>query len=195
MEFCYVLFLFLSSLPPCSASGAYKGQTKSKWFFQVDVSSKKRTNEFNFTTMGLVFVCLLEKIGEGHQKYISKLTDLYLATSKILGDFFQNYMNFRQICLVEFSFKFFDKSSNKRNFLEIINLYRLPCAHRTSAGTTASEFLLYRLQVDCLAGSYKNNWFYFLFRWVLSHRTSHQGLNSPKRFTYLLSGSMSLILN
>ena len=23
-----------------------KGQTKSKWFFQADVSSKKRTNEF-----------------------------------------------------------------------------------------------------------------------------------------------------
>ena len=28
-----------------------KGQTKSKLFFQADVSSKKRTNEFNFTTM------------------------------------------------------------------------------------------------------------------------------------------------
>ena len=28
-----------------------KGQKKSKWFFQVDVSSKKRTNEFYFTTM------------------------------------------------------------------------------------------------------------------------------------------------
>ena len=28
-----------------------KGQTKLKWFFQADVSSEKRTNEFNFTTM------------------------------------------------------------------------------------------------------------------------------------------------
>ena len=28
-----------------------KGQTKSKWFFQADVSSKKQTNEFDFTTM------------------------------------------------------------------------------------------------------------------------------------------------
>ena len=28
-----------------------KGQNKSKLFFQVDVSSKKRTNEFFFTTM------------------------------------------------------------------------------------------------------------------------------------------------
>ena len=28
-----------------------KGQTKSKWFFQAEVSSKKRTNEFYFTTM------------------------------------------------------------------------------------------------------------------------------------------------
>ena len=30
---------------------AAKGQTKSKWFFQAKVSSKKRTNEFYFTTM------------------------------------------------------------------------------------------------------------------------------------------------
>ena len=29
----------------------YKGQTKPKYFFQTDVSSKKRTNEFDFTTM------------------------------------------------------------------------------------------------------------------------------------------------
>ena len=28
-----------------------KGQTKSKCFFQTDVSSKKRMNEFYFTTM------------------------------------------------------------------------------------------------------------------------------------------------
>ena len=28
-----------------------KGQAKSKWFFQADVSSKKPTNEFDFTTM------------------------------------------------------------------------------------------------------------------------------------------------
>ena len=28
-----------------------KGQKKSKLFFQVDVSNKKRTNEFDFTTM------------------------------------------------------------------------------------------------------------------------------------------------
>ena len=28
-----------------------KGQTKSKWFFQVNLSSKKQTNEFNFTTI------------------------------------------------------------------------------------------------------------------------------------------------
>ena len=53
---------------------------------------------------------------------------------------------------VEYLFKFFDKSANKREFLKMINLYRLSCAHRTSAGTTTSEFLLYRLQVDCLAG-------------------------------------------
>ena len=29
----------------------FKGQTKSKQFFQADVSSKKQTNEFYFTTM------------------------------------------------------------------------------------------------------------------------------------------------
>ena len=28
-----------------------KGQKKSKWFYQVDISSTKRTNEFYFTTM------------------------------------------------------------------------------------------------------------------------------------------------
>ena len=39
-----------------------KGQTKSKWFFQADVSSKKQTNKFNFTTMRLVFVYFLEEI-------------------------------------------------------------------------------------------------------------------------------------
>ena len=39
-----------------------KGQTKLKWFFQDDVSSKKWTNEFDFTTMRLVFVHFLEKI-------------------------------------------------------------------------------------------------------------------------------------
>ena len=41
---------------------ASKGQTKSKWFFQADVSSKKRMYEFNFTTMRLVFVRLLKNI-------------------------------------------------------------------------------------------------------------------------------------
>ena len=39
-----------------------KGQTKSKRFFQADVSSKKRTNKFNFTTMNLVHVRFLEEI-------------------------------------------------------------------------------------------------------------------------------------
>ena len=39
-----------------------KGQAKSKRFLQDEVSSKKRTNEFNFTTMRLVFVRFLEEI-------------------------------------------------------------------------------------------------------------------------------------
>ena len=43
-----------------------KGLTKSKWFFQADVSSKKRTNKFDFTTMitqvDLFSLCFLEEI-------------------------------------------------------------------------------------------------------------------------------------
>ena len=39
-----------------------KGWTKLKWNFQADVSSKKRTNEFIFTTMGLVFANFFEEI-------------------------------------------------------------------------------------------------------------------------------------
>ena len=40
-----------------------KGQTKSQWFFQADVSSKKGMNEFYYETSGwLVFVCFLEEI-------------------------------------------------------------------------------------------------------------------------------------
>ena len=35
-----------------------KGQTKSKWFFQANVSTKKRTNEFDFTTM----ICTLGRL-------------------------------------------------------------------------------------------------------------------------------------
>ena len=34
-----------------SPSTIFKGQTNSKRFFQADVFSKKRTNEFYFTTM------------------------------------------------------------------------------------------------------------------------------------------------
>ena len=44
------------------------GQTKSKWIFSSDVSSKKRTNEFDFTIMissgRLVFVRFLEEIDD-----------------------------------------------------------------------------------------------------------------------------------
>ena len=38
-----------------------KGQTNSKWFFQANVSSKKRTTKFDFTTCRLVFVRFLEE--------------------------------------------------------------------------------------------------------------------------------------
>ena len=46
-----------------------KGQTKSKRFFQADVSSKKRTNEFNFTTMRLVFARFLEEIEDAKKTF------------------------------------------------------------------------------------------------------------------------------
>ena len=41
-----------------------KGQVISKWFLDSSLSSKKRTNEFIFTSMRLVFVCFLEEIGD-----------------------------------------------------------------------------------------------------------------------------------
>ena len=51
-------------------SVATKGQKKSKLFFQIDVSSKKRTDEFYFTTMKPqvdLFSLILEEI-EGTKK-------------------------------------------------------------------------------------------------------------------------------
>ena len=57
-----------------------KGRTNSKWFFQVDVSSKKRTNKFHFTTFRLVFRSFFGRKWR-HQKDISKLTDLYYDAS------------------------------------------------------------------------------------------------------------------
>ena len=45
----------------CQNFTSHKGQTNSNWFFQADVSSKKRTNKFNFTTRQLVFVRFLEE--------------------------------------------------------------------------------------------------------------------------------------
>ena len=44
-----------------------KGQTNSKLFFHADVSSKKRTNKFDFTTCRLVFDHFLEE-SEGNKK-------------------------------------------------------------------------------------------------------------------------------
>ena len=46
--------------PPELHTCLTKGQTNSK-FFQADVSSKKRTNKFDFTTCQLVFVRFLEE--------------------------------------------------------------------------------------------------------------------------------------
>ena len=52
-----------------------KGQLISKANCQVVISSKKRTNEFVFTTMRRVFVRFLEEI-EDTKKNLSKLPDL-----------------------------------------------------------------------------------------------------------------------
>ena len=41
-----------------------KGQLISKWFLRSSISSKKRTIEFNFTNMRLVFVRFLEEIDD-----------------------------------------------------------------------------------------------------------------------------------
>ena len=38
-----------------------KGQANSKWLFQADVSSKKRTNKFDFTTCRLFSSVFLEE--------------------------------------------------------------------------------------------------------------------------------------
>ena len=51
-----------------------KGQKMSKWIFQDDVSSKKRTNEFDFTTMRLVFVRFLEEIEDTKKTFRNHLT-------------------------------------------------------------------------------------------------------------------------
>ena len=51
-----------------------KGQTSSKWFFQADVSSKKRTNKLCFTTCRLVFVRILEESEETRNTFQNKLT-------------------------------------------------------------------------------------------------------------------------
>ena len=52
----------------------FKGHTHSKLFFQANVSSKKRTNKFVFTTCRLVFIRFLEESDD-----ISKLTDLLVS--------------------------------------------------------------------------------------------------------------------
>ena len=65
---------FWASFKACS-----KGQKKSKWFFQVDVSSKKQTNRFYilyyYETSGrLVFVCFLDEIEDTNKTFWNYLT-------------------------------------------------------------------------------------------------------------------------
>ena len=55
-----------------------KGQTNSKWFFQANVSSKKQTNEFCFTTMkpqvDLFFFVFLRKLKTQKKTFQNWLT-------------------------------------------------------------------------------------------------------------------------
>ena len=55
-----------------------KGQTNSKWFFQVDVSSKKRAKKFDFLPKSTMNEFVRSFFGgiRGYQKVLSKLTDL-----------------------------------------------------------------------------------------------------------------------
>ena len=46
-----------------------KGQLVSKAICQAMNSSKKRTNEFVFTSMGLVFVCFLEDLEDSEKAF------------------------------------------------------------------------------------------------------------------------------
>ena len=52
----------------------FKGQLISKANFQAMNSSKKRTNEFLFTSMRCVFVCFLEEIEDSKKAFRNYLT-------------------------------------------------------------------------------------------------------------------------
>ena len=71
-------------LQRCGIFIVTKGQTTWKWFFQADVSSKKRTNEFNFTTMKpqvdlFSFVCWRKL---RHFEFIWPLEEWFCAKTK-----------------------------------------------------------------------------------------------------------------
>ena len=67
---------------------ATKGQTKSKWFFQGNISSKKRTKEFDFTTMilqiNLFLFVFLEEIEDTKKTFRNYLT--FNTTSNLVKD-------------------------------------------------------------------------------------------------------------
>ena len=65
-----------------------KGQTNSKWFFQAVNSSKKRANEFVFTTMRCVFVCFLEEIEDSEKAFQNYLTWITLMNIEHIGSVF-----------------------------------------------------------------------------------------------------------
>ena len=62
----------------------FKGQKKSKWFFQVDVSSKKQTNEFYCTTM---------------KPQVDLFSFVFLEEIEDTKKTFRNYLTFRGLIL------------------------------------------------------------------------------------------------
>ena len=61
IKICFALTQFLQIKFIFYSNDAAKGQTNSKLFFQANISSKKGTNKFDFTTCRLVFVGFLEE--------------------------------------------------------------------------------------------------------------------------------------
>ena len=51
-----------------------EGRVISKWFLGISVPSKKRTNEFVFTSMPLVFVRFLEEIDDLKKPFRNQVT-------------------------------------------------------------------------------------------------------------------------
>ena len=86
----WYLFRFKSNDPICII-WATKGQSISKANCQAMSASKKRTNEFIFTTMRRVFVCFLEEIDDTKKFFWNYLTFTFSFFALISFDFTSAY--------------------------------------------------------------------------------------------------------